>query len=248
MNLFIDAGNSRIKWIYGHRLPTFIEAVSYRIDWRKKLYLSWHLLPEPQNILLSSVNSSDIETFISNICQKLWNKKLHTITAEKEQNNPKLTVAYKKPEHLGTDRYLAMLGARSLTNDNFCVIGCGTAITLDAVDSSGKHLGGVILPGIRLCENTLLTNTKRLKPMRWTANILGTDTAACIGAGIHHALPSGIEKIIMEIEEETSQIFQRFAFGGDAQILFGKKNSKYQIESDLVFRGMFAYLESKEGI
>lgn len=241
MYLLIDAGNSRIKWMFGDEVPGIIEAVSYKTDWKLKLYRSWHLLPEPEAIALSSVNNPEIEAAVIKQAKALWNKDVKVFVAQKHTNHT-LTVAYDKPETLGTDRYLAMLGARSLTKDPLCVVGCGTAITLDAVDGDGRHLGGMILPGIRLAENALLQNTQKLVPMRWTPNPLGNDTASCIGAGIHHALPAGVDHIIDELETQHGYYFKRFAFGGDAQILFGNRPT-YRIEPDLMFGGMLAHLE-----
>lgn len=238
--LLIDAGNSRIKWLYGNAVPGIVEAASYKSDWKTRLYRAWHLLPEPEIVALSSVNHPEIEEHVIRQVEELWQKPVKIFTAQKHTNGA-LTVAYVEPEKLGTDRYLAMLGARSLTRDPLCVVGCGTAITLDAVDGDGNHLGGLILPGIRLAENALLQNTQKLTPMRWTPNPLGNDTASCIGAGIHHALPAGIDHIIDELETTHGYYFKRFAFGGDAQILFGNRPT-YRIEPDLMFGGMIAHL------
>lgn len=243
MYLLIDAGNSRLKWLYGRAVPGIVEAVSYKTNWQERLYRAWHLLPEPRHIALSNVNNQDIADFIQDLAQQLWHKDVTTFVPQK--HNPlNITLAYQEPEKFGTDRFLALLGARDLSQQALCVIGCGTAITLDALDKHGNHLGGFILPGIRLCENALLNHTQKLVPMRWTAQILGTDTASCIGAGIHHALPAGINAIADELENKYGEYFQRFAFGGDAQILFGQQPN-YQIEPDLIFRGMLAHLREE---
>lgn len=236
MYLLIDAGNSRIKWLYGNAVPGIVEAASYKENWQTKLYRAWHLLPEPHCIALSCVNNLEIETQLNHIVADLWQKPITVFTAQKRTNHT-LSVAYEEAQTLGTDRYLAMLGARGLTHEALCVVGCGTAITLDVVDHHGDHLGGLILPGIRLAENALLQNTQKLRPMRWTAHPLGSDTASCIGAGIHHAIPAGINAIMDDLEIETGRYYHRFAFGGDAQILFGNRPD-YRIEPDLMFRGM----------
>ena len=236
MYLLIDAGNSRIKWLYGNAVPGIVEAASYKEDWRTKLWRAWHLLPEPRRIAISCVNNASIETEVAAIVDDLWGKPLQTFTAQKTTNHT-LTVAYDEAHTLGADRYLAMLGARGLTHEPLCVVGCGTAITLDVVERDGQHIGGLILPGIRLAENALLQNTQKLRPMRWTPNPLGKDTASCIGAGIHHAIPAGINGIMDELETTTGHYYHRFAFGGDAQILFGNRPD-YRIEPDLMFRGM----------
>ena len=172
MYLLIDAGNSRIKWLYGNAVPGIVEAASYKEDWRTKLWRAWHLLPEPRRIAISCVNNASIETEVAAIVDDLWGKPLQTFIAQKETNHT-LTVAYDEAHTLGADRYLAMLGARGLTHEPLCVVGCGTAITLDVVERDGQHRGG----------------------------------------------------------------YHRFAFGGDAQILFGNRPD-YRIEPDLMFRGM----------
>ncbi len=240
MYLLIDAGNSRLKWLFGRTIPTVVEALSYRDNWQERLYRAWHLLPEPQKIALSSVNNPEVEEYMSALAWRLWQRRIYHFRPQK-RTGTKLTVAYERPETLGTDRYLAMLGARDLCGQALVVVGCGTAITFDAVDSDGQHLGGFILPGIRMAENALLNHTQRLVPMRWTANFLGKDTATCIGAGIHHALPAGVEGLATELEQQRGYYFQRFAFGGDASILFSDRPN-YQLEPDLIFRGMLANL------
>lgn len=240
--LLIDAGNSRLKWLYGNSIPGIVEAVSYRDNWRRKLYLAWHLLPEPKEIAFSSVTHPTVERTIRKLALKLWQRPITTYVSQKHTPNT-LTVAYDPAEKLGSDRYLAMLGARALYQQPLCVIGCGTAITLDAIDEKGNHLGGMILPGMRLAENALLQNTQLLTPMRWSPNKLGQDTASCISAGIHHALPAGIEQIITELEADYQCVFRRFVFGGDAMILFGNR-ANYHIEADLIFGGMLAHLNN----
>lgn len=240
MHLLIDIGNSRVKWLYGRSVPGIVEAVSYKDDWLKRLSRAWHLLPEPNMIALSSVKKSDTRDSVIALAQEKWGKPVKVFQSQKHTNHT-LTVAYDKPETLGTDRYLAMLGARGLSQQALGVVGCGTAITLDIIDKDGLHLGGIILPGIRLAENALLNNTQQLTPMRWTPHLLGTDTATCIGSGIHHAIPAGIDAIMDELEQRHGHYFKRFAFGGDAQILFGNTPT-YQIEPDLMFRGMLEHL------
>ena len=42
---------------------------------------------------------------------------------------------------LGVDRWLAIIAASRLTQGPYCVVDCGTAVTLDAVDRRRRHLG-----------------------------------------------------------------------------------------------------------
>lgn len=51
---------------------------------------------------------------------------------------------YARPERLGIDRFLAMLAVHRHVGAACIVIGCGTALTLDAVSADGVHAEGLI--------------------------------------------------------------------------------------------------------
>ncbi len=67
--------------------------------------------------------------------------------------------AYDHPQTLGSDRYLAMVGARTHVKGAFLVADAGTALTLDMVDDNGQHLGGLIAPGPLLMREALHRGT-----------------------------------------------------------------------------------------
>ncbi len=70
---------------------------------------------------------------------------------------------YRNPAQLGSDRFAAALGARSLApGKNLVVATCGTATTVDAVSAAGDFLGGMILPGLGLMLGALARGTAQL--------------------------------------------------------------------------------------
>ena len=66
--------------------------------------------------------------------------------------------SYVRPERLGVDRWLAIVEAWH-SRGAAIVIDCGSAITLDAVSSAGRHQGGYIVPGLRMLERSLTGGT-----------------------------------------------------------------------------------------
>ena len=56
---------------------------------------------------------------------------------------------------MGVDRWVAMIGARSEFRGGLCIVDAGTAVTIDAIDKNGNHLGGQIIPGLALMSNAL---------------------------------------------------------------------------------------------
>ena len=78
--------------------------------------------------------------------------------------------AYERPELLGVDRWAALVGAYARLRaaggrSPVCVADAGTALTIDALASDGRHLGGLILPGIALQRTALLASTADIAHM-----------------------------------------------------------------------------------
>ncbi len=60
---------------------------------------------------------------------------------------------------LGIDRWLQVLAVATQAHENYCVISCGTALTIDLAQGQ-QHLGGFILPNLYLQRYSLIQNTK----------------------------------------------------------------------------------------
>ena len=50
------------------------------------------------------------------------------------------------------DRFLAMVAAHAHGGGPHVLVGVGTALTLDALATDGRHLGGLIAPGPMLMQ------------------------------------------------------------------------------------------------
>lgn len=115
-----------------------------------------------------------------------------------------LRIAYPNPEALGTDRFLAMLGARArgahATGGHaadghaggarpWLVVGIGTAITLDLVDADGLHRGGRIAPSPALMREALHAHAAQLpehdgEVVAFADNTLDALRSGCDGAAL----------------------------------------------------------------
>ena len=100
--------------------------------------------------------------------------------------------AYAEPAKLGVDRWMAMIGARTMDPRTACVVSIGTAMTIDGLDGAGRHLGGVIVPGPDLMVGSLLRNTseiaRRAEQGSVGAKLLADNTLGAITQGATHAL------------------------------------------------------------
>jgi type III pantothenate kinase len=170
MMLLIDSGNTRIKW-----------AIVQGIDWlcsgilpvERAGELSQHLVEhcdefskgmhDIEQVWVSNVAGEEIGLHINNFSADR-NVKPHFIVASEEQCG--VRNGYSRPEHLGSDRWAALVGAWHLMNGECLVVNCGTATTIDALSGQGEFMGGLILPGADLMLSSLCDATAQLMTSR----------------------------------------------------------------------------------
>ena len=132
-NLYIDIGNSAIKWRTSDSKVFFEDIENFSITALNQSSTAW----------LSAVAHSDI---VQNITTHF--EIINFIKPQKIFGN--LILSYDDPSMLGADRFLAMLGAiNHFPNNPLLVIDIGSAITFDVVDKNGLHQGGYIMPGMK---------------------------------------------------------------------------------------------------
>ncbi|WP_461538639.1 type III pantothenate kinase [Spongorhabdus nitratireducens] len=152
-----------------------------------------------------------------------------------------LEVVYPQPEKLGVDRWLAMLAARHRYPErNLVVVDCGTAITVDIVSASGKHLGGYLVPGIRLMKQVLLQGTADIKvAIDDLKNVSpGKNTEACIGHGMLAMVKGMVDQAIQAAGDNPLVILS----GGDGRLLSDHLQYEWIEEPSLVMDGLtFAF-------
>lgn len=113
------------------------------------------------------------------------------------QPMPNVRTGYRRPDQLGVDRLLAMVAARARTQRPLCVIDAGTAVTLDFVSADGQHLGGFILPGIRLFRDCLLAHTAiPSDEVVHERDLLGRDTPTAVALGARYAVSGIVETFL----------------------------------------------------
>lgn len=160
--------------------------------------------------------------------------------------------AYREPETLGVDRWLAMIAARRLVDGPFAVICAGTAATFDAVDAAGRHLGGLIFPGDRLMIEAMAQNTKQIPSVDPVGHVvsgldlLGRSTAEAVGHGTRLALAAAVDRAIATVTDALSVDPAVIVTGGDATALAEWLASKTTVRADLVLDGLAAVATDEE--
>ena len=244
--LEIDIGNSRVKW---RRFANDCKEVKSRgINLDVNGFLAEQASYEkPSAVRLSNVSDSKISSEIADWTGVNWN--IQPIVAVVCAECSGVKIQYKDVSRLGVDRWLAMLAAYNQSNGPCLIIDSGTAFTLDVITEEGLHLGGYILPGLRLMRESLVSKTGiRLKDQVLEPRTeLGNSTQEAVFNGGVASLVALAEK---EIEEQRKKGFKPNVFitGGDAGLLDDLlAYPKSKIEEDLVLDGLSLGCHGRSG-
>lgn len=152
---------------------------------------------------------------------------------------------YREPWRLGADRWVAAIGAWHAAGARrpVCVIDVGTAATIDVVDATGHHRGGLIAPGPALMTRSLLAGTRGIAPRtRGTRLERSGSLARDTGNAIHHgamlATAGFIELAIRQARREVGRGTTAWLTGGAAAELLPLLGVAVRHEPDLVLQGL----------
>jgi len=149
-------------------------------------------------------------------------------------------------EGVGTDRLLESLGAWGECRRSLIVVGFGSAVTFNCVDSAGVFLGGLILPGPRLSARALSEGTAVLPEVTVepAPAAIPRNTENAIAVGIARALIGGVSAILRELRDVMQTDPVVFATGGGADAFATHIAGIDRIDDLLLFKGLDACLES----
>ncbi len=106
---------------------------------------------------------------------------------------------------MGADRVANLIGGKRLFGLPLCVVDFGTATTIDTLNSKGKYVGGIILPGIKSGFDILHNKTAILPkisfPTRTELPLLGKSTKECIESGAYWGEVFRIKGLLKEIKK-----------------------------------------------
>lgn len=249
--LLVDVGNSAVKWSIlseDNRLSTMAHHYYPTKNITAKFFNELlGVLEKPAKVIVSCVAKNAVWQALQQSCDELWSLDVERANSAKKCCG--LSNAYEDVESLGSDRWFAMLGAfnEQTTALSSLVVGCGSAITLDVIDSKGLHQGGYIVPGLAMMKKSLSQNTADVRvdiKLSSSSLLPATTTAGCVDAGI---LLSAV-KLIEAVFEEQSKHNKVHCYlaGGDASLIADLLSIKYVIMPNLVLKGLAHFIRSAE--
>jgi type III pantothenate kinase len=141
---------------------------------------------------------------------------------------------------VGPDRLVNTVAGFDRHGGNLIVVDFGTATTFDVVDVDGAYIGGVIAPGVNLSLEALHMAAAALPHVDVTKpqTAIGTNTVACMQAGVYWGYVGLVEVIVRQIRAERDHPMKVIATGGLASLFQQGTEIFDTVEDDLTMHGL----------
>jgi type III pantothenate kinase len=245
--LALDVGNTRLKWaLYdtpqlGARLlaqgAQFLEHIETLADG------DWRELPAPRWVMGCVVAGDPVKRRVMDQIEQLpgWDAVPQWVVASAQEAG--LINGYEHPARLGSDRWVAMIGARQWMQDQgldapCLVVMVGTAVTVEAIDGAGRFLGGIILPGHGIMLRALESGTAGLHVPTGHVCDFPTNTSDALTSGGTFAIAGAVQRMADNLARHTGQTPVCFMTGGAGWKMAPSMSLPVHLVDSLIFDGL----------
>jgi type III pantothenate kinase len=208
--LLMDVGNSRVKWgvLDGGEIRRTGHISQERIHDKGLQVLTTRIPNHVDKVLISNVAGTTFGTRLSGVVG--MHCECDVRFARTARRGWGVTNSYTQPRRMGVDRWVAMVGAWAEVQSSCLVVDVGTAMTIDAIDDDGQHLGGQIIPGVTTMASSLSSATSdipevRPAPGRGCADLgmFGRNTASAVREGAQNAVVGAVDRAIRTLQSNA---------------------------------------------
>lgn len=231
MILLLDVGNTRVKWAWLDYLEiapagAIAHDATHR-SWQGQIAADGH---RPERIVVSNVAGPAFAAALTLWSRDHFGREPEFILASAALCG--VTNGYRRPAALGVDRWLALIAAWRSAERPTLVVNAGTALTLDAIDGTGRHRGGLILPGVQMMSE-LWAPWSGAAPLVPAAlpPLLPGDTVPFAEAALG-------ERVLATFAAQLDAEPRLIVTGGDARLLAAHLPATAEIVPDLVLTGL----------
>lgn len=240
MKLLLDIGNSSVNWAIAKN-DRFIASGAFnhtQHGFEEGLRDNLLSLEKPTELLVANVAGKELYDVLTLWARKQWQLECWQANVKSDFNG--LTNSYDDTKQMGIDRWLAMIAAWDAYQSALLIIGCGTALTIDAIDADGHHLGGYIVPGIDLMQASLIERTGQIniEPAQDASLNYAKDTQAAINNGAFLATVAIIEKAMANFSDQLKSRPLCIISGGMAELINPLLEEPFIHKTNLVLSGL----------
>ena len=244
MFIAIDIGNSSINIGFFTKSDLFVQ----RIDTKPPMSPAEYSEILDRSLGEKNIDKSTSGSIISSVVPSytsIWRETLKGFTSV----DP-LVVSYKmktgltfiipNPEQLGSDRIANAVAAHELYKCPVASVDFGTATTISITGKGGTYIGGAIMPGIQLMNDSLAQETATLPDVSLIppASALGVDTTRCIQSGLFYGTAGAVEKILTETEKAVGLKLKVVVTGGYGEIVHKFLKRRHSLRPHLTLEGL----------
>jgi len=196
-----------------------------------------------EGIIISSVLPS-LKHNLKHLCSKYFDCSPIEIDPGREEYLP---VTYPNPKEIGADRIVNAVAACEKYGAPLIIIDFGTATTFCAISPKGEFMGGCIVPGIGISQETLIRRAECLSPVSWERprNIIAKSTGEAIRSGLLFGYSSLVDGIVKRMRKSMEGDPKVIATGGWANIIMNETESINIIDPYLTLEGLRIIYERK---
>ena len=255
MILTIDIGNSNIvlggvrddEIVFEARIRTEATKTSdeYCVD-LKILLDVYGVRPEDiEGSIISSVVPQVLNSFQTAV-KKLTGKQSLVVGPGIKTG---LDIRLENPGQTGADLVVADVAALREHKPPLSVIDMGTATTMAVLDQSGAHIGGCIIPGVRISLDALTDRTALLPGLQLDQpkKAIGRNTIDAMRSGIMMGTACMLDGMVERMEQELGCKTTVIATGGIAKFIVPLCKTPMIYDKNLIIKGLVAlYRDNKK--
>jgi type III pantothenate kinase len=249
--LALDVGNTRLKWALFEAPVPGARLLAHGVQFLENIETlaegDWRALRPPRWVLGSIVAGAGVRHRVEEQLE-LWDAPPQWIVPSSADAG--LINGYDHPARLGSDRWVAMIGARQRLLQRGDVRPCivvmvGTAVTVEAIDAEGRFLGGIILPGHGIMLRALESGTAGLHVPTGEVRPFPTNTSDALTSGGTYAIAGAVQRMWDNLRAHTGELPLCLMTGGAGWKMAPYMTVPFELVEGLIFDGLLAIAHSR---
>ena len=159
-----------------------------------------------------------------------------------------LNILLENPGQTGADLVVADVAALREHKPPLIVIDMGTATTMSVLDKNGAHIGGCIIPGVKISMDALTDKTALLPGLQLDQpkKAIGRNTIDAMRSGIMMGTACMLDGMVERMEAELGCKTTVIITGGIAKFIAPMCKTPMIYDKDLIIKGLAAlYRDNK---
>ncbi len=254
MVLAIDIGNTNIviggfengRILFSERFQTNHKATSLEYTAIFKVTLEIHSISRTEITggILSSVVPSVTGT-VKDAVEKYTGTQVLVVGPGIKTG---LRIRVDNPAQQGSDVIVGAVAGAWEYPAPLILIDMGTATTVSVLDQNKTFIGKMILPGVGVSLDALVSRTSQLPriSLEPPKHLIGKNTVESIQGGILYGNAGALDGIIRRIQEELGTVCTVVATGGLAKIILPLCKSPILLDEELLLKGLMLIYERNQ--